>query len=243
MHTLRRYAWSAVIVALPLAGVARTSHAQSVAAEAPAAVNPPAPELTPDAVQKQLAQVNAATDLDATAKASALDFYQKALAELDRAAAQATQAAAFKTAAEQAPSELRVVRRALDAPADSAPPEVDADTSLAEFETGLAQAQTELNQAQEDLTRLEAEPTRRADRRLKIPAQIDEAGNKLEDVKKQLSAAPPADEPKVLTAARQVFLRARQQALTQEIASCTSELESYNAEDVLLPKRRDLALR
>ncbi|HEX7449345.1 MAG TPA: mechanosensitive ion channel domain-containing protein [Pirellulales bacterium] len=243
MHTLRPYALCAVVVASHLAAMAQASHAQAVAEAPAAAASAPVAELTTEAIQKQIAQVNAAADLDAMVKATALESYQKALAELDRAAAQAKQAAAFKKAAEQAPADLETVRRALDAPAEAPRAEIDPDASLAELETALAQAQNELNQAQDDLTRLEAEPTRRADRRLKIPAQIDEAGNKLEDAKKQLAAAPAADEPKAAAAARQIFLRARQQALTQEIASCTSELESYNAEDVLLPKQRDLALR
>lgn len=245
MQALRRYVLSAAVLAFSLAPPSATARAQMPAAEAPVAApaKPAATELTADALQAQIAQVKATSDLDDTIKADVLDFYQKALAELDRASTLAKQAAQFKAEADDAPAALEKVRRELDAPPDAARPELEAGQSLAELETALSQAQNELNQAQDELTRFEAEPTRRADRRLKIPAQIDDAGNKLDDVKKQLTAVPPTDEPKAKTAARQTFLRARQQALTQEIASCTSELESYNAEDVLLPKRRDLALR
>ena len=245
MRALRRSIVTVAVSAILFAPVWATARAETPAAEAPAAAasKPATSELTAEAIQSQIAQVKTSTDLDEMAKAGVLEVYQKALAELDRAGTLAKNAAEFKAAAEEAPIALRMVRRALDAPPEVARPEIKPGASLAEFETALAQAQTELNQAQEDLTRLEAEPTRRADRRLKIPAQIDDAGNKLEDVKKQLAAVPAADEPKEMTAARQVFLRARQQALMQEIASCTSELESYNAQDVLLPKQRDLALR
>lgn len=246
MHPLRRHTLAALLLAALPPAAFTTAHAQAPAAEAStaaAAVKPVTIELTAEAIHTQIAQVKASTELDAAAKPGVLEIYQKALAELDRADKLAKKAAEFKSAAEQAPAELATVRRALDAPAEAVRPKIDPGASLAEFETALAQAQTELNQAQEELTRLEAEPTRRADRRLKIPGQIDDAGNKLEDVKKQLAAVPAADEPKAMTEARQVFLRARQQALARETASCTSELESYNAEDVLLPKRRDLALR
>lgn len=245
MDCLRRYRLTIALLASLPPALYSIAFSEAPDAEAPAGgSNPPAvAELNAEAIQAQIAQVKASTDLEEMAKADVLDFYQKALAELDRAATLAKKAAEFKSAAEQAPAGLEAVRRALDAPPARVRPEIQPGASLAEFETALAQAQTELNQAQEELTRLEAEPTRRADRRLKIPAQIEDAGKKLDDVKTQLAAVPAVDEPKALTAARTLFLRARRQALTQDIARCTSELESYNAEDVLLPMRRDLALR
>ena len=153
-HALRRDALAAVTSVLVVAGAARASGAEVTSAEAGGArpANT-APELTAEAIQSQLAQVKATTDIDDATKTVVVDFYQKALAELERAATWSKQAAAFKTAAEQAPAQLETVRRALDAPADSARPQVKPQASLAECETALAHAQTELNQAQDEIGR------------------------------------------------------------------------------------------
>ena len=123
-------------------------------------------------------------------------------------------------------------------------PEASADTPTAELESRLTEAQDELSQAQDKLTQLEAEPQRRADRRLKtIPAQIDTANKKLDEIQKQLAAPAAADESKESATARRALLTASQQALVQEIACLTSERESYNAEDDLIPKQHDQAER
>ncbi|HEV3343473.1 MAG TPA: mechanosensitive ion channel domain-containing protein [Pirellulales bacterium] len=202
------------------------------------------PEVTADVLQSRVAKIKGSKELDDDARTAILAVYQNAQAELDRANALNTQAAQFKQATQNAPATLRNVLAELDHPAEMQRPDVPGDAAMTQLETRLAEAQNKLNQVQDELTRFEAEPQRRNDRRLKsIPELIDAANKKLEEIQKQAAAPAPADEAKDMTAARLTLLAARQQALNQEIACATSERESYNAEDELLPKQHDLAER
>lgn len=228
----------------PLRGETADGMPATVSQPSIAATAATLPEATPGAIQSQIAQINAAKDLDETAKAALLTLYQSAQAELDRAAALAKQTAQFKQAAQHAPAALREILAELDKPPEV--PRLDAppDAAMAELETRLSSAQDDLTQSQDELTRLEAEPQRRSERRLKrIPEKIEAANKKLEEIQKQAATAAADDETKEMKAARHMLLAARQQALLQEIACCTGERESYNAEDDLLPKQHDLAER
>lgn len=236
----RRIPLTLLLIAL----IAPPALGQAVPAEAPPdASKPPAAEVTAETIQAQIGRIKAATDLDDAAKSKLLDTCQQALAELDRANTLVTKAGEFVAAAKQAPEKLEQLREKLDAPPAAPPAEVGRRMTLAQLETAQAQAQAALTAAQDDLTKFEAEPRRRADRQLEIPKKIDEANKKLEDIDKQLAAAPSADETKEQAAARRALLLARQMALRQEIGAMTSERESYNAEDALLPKQRDFAER
>lgn len=245
--------WRTSIVGVALAVSMHVSAANAAPDEvtaapaaAPSADAPPAslPEVTAAAFQGQIAQIKGAKELDDDAKNAIIANYQNALAELEREATLAAKAAGFKKSAQEAQERLKEVRAMLDQPQEVERVEVPAGMPTGELETKLAAAQDKLSQAQDELTRLETEPQRRAERRLKtIPAQIDAANNKLDDIRKQLAAPAAADISKEMAAAQQALLAARAKALIQEIACCTAERESYNAEDDLLPKQRDLVER
>jgi hypothetical protein len=229
---------------LVIALIAPHARGQTAQAEAPLDTpKPAAAEISAETIQTQIARIKAATDLDDAAKTKLLDTCQQALAELDRASTLTTKSAEFVAAAKQAPEKLQRLKEKLDAPAEAPRAKFGPQVSLAKLETDQTQAQAALTAAQDDLTKLEAEPRRRADRQLEIPKKIDEANKRLDDIERQLAAAPSADEGKEQAAARRSLLLARQIACRQEIATMTSERESYNAEDALLPKQRDFAER
>ena len=223
------------------------AHEAQKAEDAPAApavaLAMPVETITAEIVQRQLEQAKTAKELDDPTKAKVVDFYQNALAELGRAAALKAKAAEFVTASQQAPDLFQRIRAEMDAPQATAKIEIPTEATLAQLETSLAQAQADLSAAQDELTRLDAEPKRRADRRLEIPKQLEQASNELDELRKQAGTPSAADEPKPLADARHVWLVARQTALEQEVAQRTAERESYNAEDELLPRNRDLAER
>lgn len=247
MPTLRTIGWGLLLTVGMACWPARKACGDTP--DAPPAVSPPAaavvalPEVTADSLQVQMAQIKSAKEIADDVKITLATSYQNALAELDRANTLATQTKEFKQAALGAGELLKKVRGELDQPQQEERIEVSATATTAELETRLAASQEQLSQAQDALTRLEAEPQRRADRRLKtIPAQIEAANKKLDDIQK-LAAPAAADESKEMIAARQALLAARAQALHQEIACCTAERECYDAEDDLLPKQHDLAAR
>ncbi|HEV3006455.1 MAG TPA: hypothetical protein VGX78_18440, partial [Pirellulales bacterium] len=182
------------------------------AEQMPAAVSPAksAETITTDAVQRQLEQVKTAKDLDDATAAKSVELLQQALAELERAAASAAKSAEVVKVSQQAPELSKRIRAELEAPQATQAIDVPSEATLPQLETLLAQAQAELTAAQEELTRLDSEPKRRADRRLEIPKQLDQAANNIEEVHKQLAAPPAADEPKPLADARRALLLARQ---------------------------------
>ena len=226
----------------------------AVRAEAPGDAVPPAKpaadaakplniETTPAAIQLRLEQIKAAKELGDDVKASATELYKSALLELDRAEKLAAQTAEFDRNAKQAPAALQEARQQLTEPAAGAGVAISSGMTLAEIESTLAQAQIDLAAAQDALTLADAEPKRRAERRLAIPKELEEAGAALVRLQKDLDAPAPADEPEALTRARQTKLAAEKAATEKLLAKLKSERESYNAEDELLPKLRDKAER
>lgn len=236
----------AAIVGLPLAawGQAPSDIASAAkSAVVPDAAKPLDVDTTPAAIQQQLEQIKVAKDLGDDAKQSIVEMYQKTLTELDRAEKLAAQTAEFDQRARRAPEALQAAREELETPAARPGAANSIGMSLAQIESALAQAQADLADAQDKLTQADAEPKRRAERRLNIPKEMEEAGNALAKLQKALDAPPPGDEATALTRARQSKLTAEKAATEKLLAKLKSERESYNAEDELLPKLRDQAER
>lgn len=232
----------------PVSAQLAAPDASPAATSAPAALppdgKPPEPKPKREEIQQRLEQSKTLPELDDQQKAAVVEAYQKALKELDRADACAKLAADFDQRIKSAPVELQNARKELEQPAVTPKLEMPANSSLAELESELTQKKTELAGAQESLTRLEAEPKRRAERRLtSIPKESEQASNQLAEVVKSLQAPPAEGDPEPLRAARRTLLSARKLARENEIAALKSERECYNAEDELLPKQRDLAMR
>ncbi|HEV7221186.1 MAG TPA: mechanosensitive ion channel domain-containing protein, partial [Pirellulales bacterium] len=200
-------------------------------------------DMTSAAIQQRLEQVKNSKDLDDEAKKSVVEFYQKALQELDRAEQLTALTAQFDRAAQAAPAALQKIRGEFDRPAAGPRVEPSPGASLAQMDGELAQAQTDLANAQDELTQLDAEPKKRAERRLEIPKLMEELGKQLVELQKSLEAPPVDNEAAEAAIARRTLLRARKAAKEKEIAELKSERESYTAEDELLPKRRALAER
>lgn len=201
------------------------------------------PIVTADMLSREIAETEGAKDLDEGSKAAILAIMRDVQAELDREADLAKQTTQFKRASQSAPQRLAEIRAELGAPLHAKIPKPPGDETLTELETRLAEFQDELKGKQDELTRLEAEPQRRNERRLKrIPEEIYAANKELEEIQLQ-AATPRKEESKELAAARRLLLAARRQTLLQQIACCTSERESYNAEDELFPKLHDLTER
>ncbi|HVX60262.1 MAG TPA: mechanosensitive ion channel domain-containing protein [Pirellulales bacterium] len=251
MSTLRPTFLVGVCLALAAASPASLAPAAEIAAEtaateSSATASPAAdalPGVTADLLKSRVAETEAAKDLDDDAKAAILAVLRDAQAELDREADLAKQTAQFKQASQNAPQRLADIRAELGAPSHTKIPMAPSDATLTDLESQLTEFQDKLKGKQDDLTQLEAEPQRRNERRLKrIPEEIYAANKELEEIQLQ-AVTPRKGESKELAAARLLLLAARRQALLEQIACCTSERESYNAEDELFPKLHDLTER
>ncbi|HUY89208.1 MAG TPA: mechanosensitive ion channel domain-containing protein [Pirellulales bacterium] len=200
-------------------------------------------ETTPAAIQQRLEQIKSANELSEEVKQKIVDAYQSALLKLEEIDKLAAQTAEFDKQAKQAPAALQDARRQLENPPEEPGVAIPSGTTLAQIESTLSQLQTELADAQDALTQIDAEPQRRAERRQNIPKELEKAGIALAESQKSLEIVPPADEPEALTRARLTKLSAEKLAAEKLLAMLKSERESYNAEDELLPKQRDLAER
>ena len=103
--------------------------------------------------------------------------------------------------------------------------------TLPELEQEVSRREVALTQLKSAQTKSEAEPTTRANRRREIRTLVLSANQRIADVQQQLDTAAPADEPPLLTQARQAELRVRRMLIEAEQPALQNELAKYDAED------------
>ncbi len=200
-------------------------------------------QLTAEAIQDMLKQIQEASDLDDAAKSKLVDIYKQALQELAKAAKLAAQAAQFEKETEQAPQLLETIKAERDKPQPAARPDIPDGATLAQLEQLHGQANAELASAKEKLAKLDSEPERRMARRTEIPARVAAVKQELEELTPQLEATPSPEVAPELIQAESTLLLARKKVLEQEIDACNKELASYDASKELLAVRTSQAAR
>jgi len=174
-------------------------------------------------------------------KGKIAELYRLAGEQLQRAEQFKTQAAEDKTAAETAQERAAKLRQEL-AQASVGPPEPPPHGSLTELEQRLSTKGLQLQELKNAQARKEAAPAAQASRRKDLRNRLLAVPQQSADVKQQLEAPPPADEPAPLTLARQTELLTRSTLLEQEPAALQSELAKYDAQDAadLIRIERDI---
>jgi potassium-dependent mechanosensitive channel len=238
-------AFAPVLLALGLIYASRTAFAQTGAAP-PASAKSEA--VTAEVVAARQKEANDSKDLDDSTRAKVLDFYRQAADALKAAENFAKQAAESKSGAEKAPqtatlarSEQKRLKESVQlskAASRPAPPE---NRTVSSLENELVAARSALDPLSKRQVALEKEPNRRAARRKEIQELLLAAQNDGRDLRKQLGAGAPKDEPDALTLARRTSLQARLQCLDKEVPALQAELALYEAEDAveLVRLRRD----
>jgi len=209
----------------------------------PAPALAPPVELTADAVQAQLKQIEDSPDPDKALQIKLTDFYQQALADLKLADEWAAKTAEFQRAQEEAPTRLEAIRAELAQSPAEVKPEVPPDASLQQLEQLLAQAEAALKTARDGAAALDAERARRNERRQHVPDAITAARQKLDDLVHQLQTPPLSEDVPALVQARTTALLARRKALQAELDCYDREITSYDARGELSTARRDQAAR
>ena len=203
---------------------------------------PPAEQVTVEAVQNRIKQLEDAPALDAATKSKLRELYNQALDDVGAADKWASRAKRFEQMAATGPEELLKTKAALE----GLPRETSVsipEASLLQLEQTLSQKATELSEQKLKFAEIEAEPKRRASRRIEIPKLVVAIRERLADVDNQLQAAAPATESSDLTSARRLSLWARHRAVHQELLCHENELRAYEVRTELLPLQRDLAAR
>src|SRR5579872_6329539 len=118
-------------------------------------------ELTVEALQQRLKQIESAGNLDEETKKNLTETYTTALEHLKTAREHAARAAEFRKLTADAPRELEELKASLDAPPPDTPPKVTSEMGLAELQESLIQAEKEYEALQQRLDELQSEPKRR----------------------------------------------------------------------------------
>lgn len=201
---------------------------------------PPAEEITIEAVQNRLKEIEASQTLDDAAKGNLRELYQQAVQDLEAAKTWAASVKRSEEMVASAPDELAKVKSDLASLPRQSTVSIP-ETSLVQLEQSLSQKSTELTALKNLLAELEAEPKRRSARRLEIPKLTAAARERLAEVEAQLQALAGAADTGETAAAKRVALTARRRCLEQEALSYQTELKAYDQRAELLPLRRDLA--
>ena len=233
-----------------LVGLWIGTHLTSAAAQvaAPAGPKPDEavaePPLTVEVVEPRRQQAEASPELDDAAKKRASGLYARALESLKHAAEAAERAQTFKQDADNVPQRLVEIQRRMDQLRGLVPAVPDAAT-LSDWERELARADRALGEVKQAQSRAESDRLLRANRRRDVRNLLFSAPQRLQEVDKQLASPTPADEPPQMTLARRTELKARRQAIEQEIPAYQSELTKYDAEDAadLMRLEQDLQVQ
>jgi len=206
--------------------------------------------VTAETLKATIAETESAADLPEESRARLLSLYQRALSNLEAAAANKAAAQAFREAQQTAPAQVRVIRERLGAssgvevtdplPVDLA---VDDKTPVAELETLVLEDRGELALTE---TRL-AELSQQLDAAIARPAAIRQRLRAAEQEQTenlaQRQRVSASGEISAEAQARQWALETRAEALVAEIGMLNQELLSQPAQVELLEAKRDQAVR
>jgi potassium efflux system protein len=197
-------------------------------------------ELSAEAIQKRLKQVESATNLDESVRKSLIEKYNTALAHLKTAEEHKQAAAEFREKTDAAPQELERLQEALKGPPPDVLPAIEPEMGLAEMQEALSKSEQIYETLQKERTEYENEPARRADRRTAIPPLLESIRNELEEIEKQSGVTAPGGatlDPAAV--AERVLLIARRHALEHELQVYEEELRHYELTVDLIEARRD----
>ena len=199
--------------------------------------------LTVEQLQTQKKQIAQSQELSEDVKAKIVEIYDRALAQLKSAGEFEVKRQQYGQQRKNAPDNLEKTKELLGAKGAPAAPQVAAGTTLTEAEQALAAARLALEEARKNVANWESEPKTRADRRTRIPEELNTLRQKLEETKAKLALPPAEGQSNELAQANRILLLAQQRALENQIAANTEELLSYDAGSELLAAQRDLAAR
>ena len=192
-------------------------------------------------VKARMARVTANPELSAETKAAVSELYQSALDALGEGAEFSTRRERLAELARTADQDLAHVSQRRDSPRAAAASQVPANATLAQLQEGVSLAEATLEEWREKLAEAEGELSRRATRRLEIIDRQPEVRQQLRELEEEIERGGGEANSEDESEARQMLLRARQQAAEAERELLRQELVTYELTAELLSARRDLA--
>lgn len=190
----------------------------------------------------KLKTVEAATEVDETSKAKAVDAYKQAIVSATSADSFRSQVESFKAKTNVIETTLAEAKAAAALPKPK--PSIDADSlDLKELDKTVQQKTVDLESFKQAVTETSNAIAAREKRLLELPTAIAEANTRLSQIEAELNASPLNDEPKVVTEANSTLLDQRRAAVKSELDALKAENAWHVASGELLPLKRDNARR
>lgn len=202
------------------------------------------PEITADSIEAIRKAAASATDLDAETKQKIESLCATSLENLKKIQEFNAKATQFHEEAANVALRVAELRQTLNR-LQKREPDISSDLTVAQLKQEIPQRELGLVKYKAELAEAEAEPANRVARRQAIRSLLLTYNQTLETLKKQLALPPPANEPKLLTSAREMTLKVSQMLLLAEVPAGQNELSKYDAEDATdyLRLKRDIAAR
>jgi potassium efflux system protein len=201
-------------------------------------------EISESLLESHIQETEASTTLNDATKAKLVELYRRALANLQKAQADAIEAQAFAAAQETAPAQAKKLRDQLARrpdidPASSMPARPDAP--LQALEQQLQQQKGELAALETKLSSLSKQLEFHAGRPSAVRERLIAARAQQQDLLADAKAPAPPGEAAAVTEARQWALKTQARALSAEVDKLDKELLSHQARLDLLDAQRDAA--
>ena len=204
-----------------------------------------ATDVSRDAIQNRLTQIQAATDLPEMVKTEVLGLYRQALDQLGVSESWDQKTRELETGRTRAPDLLKEakarIEQATTRPTSQPVPQVAPDETLEQLSAKLTNREADLKAAQDAAKRLDEEKDNRAARKVAIPGLLADANKRREKIVKDLAVPPAAGTVPQLALARRTLLMAQKLAVEGEIREYEEELRYYDARSTLLTARQEEA--
>ncbi|MBX3394818.1 MAG: mechanosensitive ion channel [Phycisphaerae bacterium] len=192
---------------------------------APTTSGPAAEVPKADEIQARIKQIQEQTDLADEVKATVIEQYNQAMADLSRAAEWNARIADFEKQRSNAKGTAAELMELTSRPIPEPQLDVAPNATLQDLEKQLAQAQADLKAERDRLAAMDAELKARPERIKSIPDQIARARKELDELSNALAGPPPSEEPPEVAAARRIARLARARALDRELAGLKADLD------------------
>ena len=199
--------------------------------------------ITLEQIQTLKKSISDSQELSSEIKAKIDEIYNQAITQLQQALELEAKKQDYSQRRKNAPVDLEKAKEQLANQVAFTEPEVAADVTLPQAEEKLTEITLALEQAKKNASNLENEPKKRAERKTKIPEELNTAKQKLEEIKAKLKGVAAEGQTSELVQANRTLLMAQQRALESQIATNTEELLCYDTRREVLAANRDLAAR
>jgi potassium efflux system protein len=196
----------------------------------------------PATLEAKIKEVESATDLDDTTRATLTEFYRSALSFQQSAVESKTNAETYRAARESAAAEANSIRGKLEQQLkDTAPVTIGVSEKTPLVEVEQASLKEKANQAavEAKLNALEEQLAAEADRPEAIRHELTGNKQRRDEIATELKLSAPADQQSALTQARRWALQSEAMTLSAEIKELDQELLSQPMRIELLQAQRD----